>query len=86
LPITGLPAISTDITLADNPEKARQPPAICGGCPQTPGTVLLLVHGNKNQRWDYTKTSKRLQALTKNHPCPEVGGWNKKDGANINIW
>ena len=47
---------------------------------------MLLVHGNKNQRWDYTKTSKRLQALTKNHPCPEVGGWNKKDGANINIW
>lgn len=44
-------------------------------------------HGERNQRWTYGRDGKILsRAAGKNNWCMEVGGWNKKDGANVNIW
>lgn len=43
-------------------------------------------HRGKNQVWRYTKRTKQLQVTIGKYPCLEVGGWNKKDGANANVW
>lgn len=44
-------------------------------------------HGGRNQRWTYGRDGKILsRAAGKFNWCLEVGGWNKKDGANANIW
>jgi len=50
--------------------------------------VVSSCHGGSNQRW---RNLSRANLLMSNVPgssnmCLEVGGWNKKNGANVNIW
>lgn len=50
--------------------------------------VVSDCHGKLNQRW---RNLSRANLLMSNVPgrsnmCLEVGGWNKKNGANVNIW
>lgn len=49
--------------------------------------AMYDCHGERNQRWMPGRDGQIIsRAAGRYNWCLEVGGWNKKDGANTNIW
>ncbi|CAN0562410.1 unnamed protein product, partial [Laminaria digitata] len=48
--------------------------------------VTYKCHGNGNQRWNDAKGILISGVSRKKNFCLEVGGWNKKENAAVNIW
>lgn len=49
--------------------------------------TMYDCHGANNQRWTSGRDNQIISRTTGRYNwCMEVGGWDQKDGANVNIW